>query len=171
MLSFILPASLILSFLFLSMTHPLTAGLTLLLQTTLVATITGLAYPSFWFSYILFLIFLGGMLVLFIYVASIASNEQFKFNFKALLLAGGFSFFFSALAFLLDPILTPNKTATPVSSLAYKFNMSDSAFQISPIYNTPSCPFTLYIICYLLLVLIMIVKIMNIFSSPLRVSN
>lgn len=29
-----------------------------------------------WFSYILFLIFLGGIIVLFIYICSVASNEQ-----------------------------------------------------------------------------------------------
>ncbi len=142
-----------------------------MLQTTLVATITGLACPSFWFSYILFLIFLGGILVLFIYVASIASNEQFKFNLKTLLLSLRLRFFLSALAFLLDPTLTSNKIITPISSLTYKFNLSDSAFQISSIYNVPSYSFTLFIICYLLLALIIIVKIINIFSSPLRVSN
>nr|QFG40094.1 NADH dehydrogenase subunit 6 [Munidopsis verrilli] len=171
MLSFILPVNITLSFLFLSMTHPLTAGLTLLLQTALVATIAGLACPSFWFSYTLFLIFLGGMLVLFIYVASIASNEQFKFNLKTTLLSLNLSFFFSLLTFLLDPTLTSNKTITPVSSLAYKLNVNDSASQISPIYNTPAYSFTLLVICYLLLTLIMIVKIMTNFSSPLRVAN
>ena len=49
-------------------------GLTLLIQTILVSIISGLITKTFWFSYILFLVFLGGILVLFIYVTSLASN-------------------------------------------------------------------------------------------------
>jgi len=52
----------------------------LILQTLLVALISGLIIDRFWFSYILVLIFLGGILILFIYVAALASNEQINMN-------------------------------------------------------------------------------------------
>nr|QNV11699.1 NADH dehydrogenase subunit 6 [Rhamphomyia barbata] len=68
------------SFIFMQMNHPLAMGLMLLMQTFLICLITGLMTKSFWFSYILFLIFLGGMLVLFIYVTSLASNEMFSMS-------------------------------------------------------------------------------------------
>lgn len=63
---------------FLSANHPLIIGLILLAQTITIALFTGLTLSSFWFSYILILVFLGGILILFIYVASIASNEKFS---------------------------------------------------------------------------------------------
>nr|ALO77346.1 NADH deshydrogenase subunit 6 [Chirotenon longimanus] len=71
-----------LSSMFMFLKHPLSLGLTLLLQTILVALISGLLNSSFWFSYIIFLILVGGLMILFIYMTSVASNEKFKFSFK-----------------------------------------------------------------------------------------
>nr|YP_010352242.1 NADH dehydrogenase subunit 6 [Reticulitermes dabieshanensis]UOL50336.1 NADH dehydrogenase subunit 6 [Reticulitermes dabieshanensis] len=59
------------------MKHPLAMGMMLLLQTMMTCMISGTMYKSFWFSYILFMIMIGGMLVLFMYMTSLASNEMF----------------------------------------------------------------------------------------------
>lgn len=48
----------------------------------MVAIITGLYNYNYWYSYIIFLIIVGGMLVLFIYITRIASNEKFKYSNK-----------------------------------------------------------------------------------------
>nr|AHH92971.1 NADH dehydrogenase subunit 6 [Lethe dura] len=55
--------------------HPISMGLLILLHTLLICLLLGMLINSYWFSYILFLVFLGGLLVLFIYISSIASNE------------------------------------------------------------------------------------------------
>lgn len=60
--------------------HPLSIGLNLLIQTILIAIITGLISLNFWISYLLFLVIVGGMLILFIYITRIASNEKFYFS-------------------------------------------------------------------------------------------
>lgn len=52
----------------------------LLFYTRVVGLITGLMGGSYWFSYILVLVFLGGVLVLFLYMTSLASNEKFEFT-------------------------------------------------------------------------------------------
>ena len=57
------------------LTHPLAMGLTLIIQTALAAVIAGIIARTFWFSYLLILIFLGGILILFIYVSTLAPNE------------------------------------------------------------------------------------------------
>nr|YP_010470985.1 NADH dehydrogenase subunit 6 [Allogalathea elegans]UVF62814.1 NADH dehydrogenase subunit 6 [Allogalathea elegans] len=168
-LLFILPIIIMVSLLFLTMTHPLSTGLTLLGQTILIAAASGLTSNSFWFSYILFLIFLGAMLVLFIYVASIASNEQFSFNFKAFVLFMLVSSL-SLIMIFFDQILMSNKISSFASSLPSSYIFWTNSLQISPIYNMPSFQFTIFIILYLLLTLIVIVKIMNMYSSPLRLS-
>nr|APX40327.1 NADH dehydrogenase subunit 6 [Altica ericeti] len=68
------------NFMFLFVSHPLTNGCILLIQTILIALLSGLLNLNFWYSYMIFLIMIGGLLILFIYMTSIASNEKFKFN-------------------------------------------------------------------------------------------
>lgn len=64
--------------------NPLVLGLIIIAQALLVALFNSIFFPSFWFSYMLILIYLGGLLVLFIYVSSLASNEQINSSFKPL---------------------------------------------------------------------------------------
>nr|BBB16294.1 NADH dehydrogenase subunit 6 [Pagurus gracilipes] len=168
MLYLILPIIIMFSLSFMRVAHPLSAGLVLLIQTTLVAIASGTLNKTFWFSYILFLIFLGGMLVLFIYVASLASNEQFSIDLVFFSISLTIICFISLLLIMLDPIILSNKMTMIYSSLMneYKFN-SNSLFN-SPIYNAPTAFFTFFIISYLLLALLVVVKIMKSSSSPLR---
>nr|ASS30699.1 NADH dehydrogenase subunit 6 [Stemonopa insignis] len=165
-----LPLIITLSILFLRLPHPLTAGLTLLIQTTLIAPSSGLILKSFWFGYILFLIFLGGMLVLFIYVASLAPNEQFKFNTKMLMSATLFSLTLILTLIILDPILLTNKTMLPPSSISTDLKANITSSITSFIYNNSSAMSTFFIISYLLLALLIVVKVVSVFSKPLRTS-
>lgn len=168
MMLFTLPVVLILSFLFTRLSHPLSLGLTLLTQTIFISLTVGVSTYSFWFSYILFIIFLGGMLVLFIYVASLASNEVFSFSLVTFLIYSSTFIFISFLLIFLDPLATPSLTSLPTSSLS---TIISTPFITRWIYNTPSIRFTLFIISYLLLTLVVIVKIVNLFKGPLRLSN
>nr|QIS62915.1 NADH dehydrogenase subunit 6 [Tubuca rosea] len=164
MLLLTLPLLLSFSILFTQLSHPLAMGLVLLIQTLLISISLGLSSFSFWFSYILFLIFLGGMLVLFIYVASIASNEAFVPS-SSYLLFFFLATFFSMMLMFLDPIMTSSSSSLPWSSFSFSASIPSV---ISWIYNTPSMNFTIFIICYLLLMLIIVVKIINLFKGPLR---
>nr|YP_010952875.1 NADH dehydrogenase subunit 6 [Quadrella coronata]WMQ53295.1 NADH dehydrogenase subunit 6 [Quadrella coronata] len=163
-----IPSLLLLSFLFTQASHPLMLGMILLLQTILISVTAGISTFSFWFSYILFMIFLGGMLVLFIYVASLASNEYFFISFKM------FKFYFfilmllTLLYFFLDPLFTPFLSSLPSSSI---YNYASTPSNISWIYSTSFMKFTLFIIMYLLLTLIVVVKIANFTKGPLRLLN
>nr|YP_010834655.1 NADH dehydrogenase subunit 6 [Coryphella verrucosa]WFQ82023.1 NADH dehydrogenase subunit 6 [Coryphella verrucosa] len=44
-------------------------------------------FTSFWYSYILFLIYVGGLLVLFIYICLVSSNFPLKVSFEGLVIA------------------------------------------------------------------------------------
>lgn len=153
---------------FINITHPLAMGIILLLQTLAICAITALINFHVWFSYILFLIFLGGILVLFIYITSLASNEIFQFSFKIV------AFFFITvssgifLAIILDPLLLDFKIA---SSDIHKYigNIyNNQMVLIGNIYSTNTINTTLFIILYLLLTLIVVVKITYTFLGPLR---
>nr|AVN67483.1 NADH dehydrogenase subunit 6 [Nauphoeta cinerea] len=161
----IISSSTLISIMFTQMNHPLAMGLMLLIQTTLIVMITGFMSQSFWFSYILFLIFLGGMLVLFIYVTSLASNEMFSL-----------STYLIILVVLLFPILmyTFNSNYMLKSQENLDISMSLNPMTNLPLiklYNLPTNIITILLASYLFLTLIAVVKITNIFYGPLRQLN
>nr|BDL61489.1 NADH dehydrogenase subunit 6 [Arcotheres sp. GK-2022] len=161
------PLLLFLTLLFTQLSHPLAMGLILLIQTTLISLSIGFSTFSFWVSYILFLIFLGGMLILFIYIASLASNEYFSFSIFNLILSSSIVTMLMFVLNFTDQMFF--STPTLISS-SLNFSMS-TPLSINWIYNTPLMNFTIFIILYLLLTLIVVVKIINLFKGPLRLTN
>nr|UYR22037.1 NADH dehydrogenase subunit 6 [Carcinus maenas] len=166
-MTMMIPITLIFSFLFTRLVHPLSMGLVLLIQTIVISLMAGLSAPSFWFSYILFLIFLGGMLVLFIYVSSLASNESFSFSLMAFLGASLALLALLVVFTFLDFATFPMVAAAP-SSVSEFYSTS---MIISWIYNKNLMIFTLFIILYLLLTLVVVVKMTSLFKGPLRLSS
>nr|WMQ53347.1 NADH dehydrogenase subunit 6 [Portunus armatus] len=162
-----IPFILLLSVLFTRLSHPLSMGLTLLIQTILISLTAGLSTYSYWFSYILFMIFLGGMLVLFIYVTSLASNEPFFFSWSAFSMSIAILSALMPLVIFWDSLVGSTMTQLPLSSFSFD---SSNVFIISWIYSFNLMNFTLYIILYLLLTLVVVVKITNLFKGPLRLS-
>ena len=156
--------------LFTRLVHPLAIGLLLLLQTILICCTTGLSNISFWFSYILFLIFLGGMLVLFIYVTSLASNEIFKPSVISLLAITIVSSTRRLFLFL-DPIIISQNNLIKISSFILDFHYCKDTQLINTIYNSTNINITIFIVFYLLLTLIVVVKITDSFFGPLRLSS
>nr|UJH93376.1 NADH dehydrogenase subunit 6 [Conogethes pinicolalis] len=163
------------SFLMLFLYHPLSMGLMILMQTLLTCIISSIFLSTYWFSYILFLTFLGGLLVLFIYVSSIASNEIFKISFNMKIL-------FSLMIFIIFiiSILSINNLFWMnfnINNLEIKnfFNMflffnNENKINLNKLYNNQTFLMMMMMIIYLFITLIAIVKITNIFFGPLRSS-
>uniref|UniRef100_A0AAU7YRF0 NADH-ubiquinone oxidoreductase chain 6 n=1 Tax=Potamanthus sp. 02WZ10 TaxID=3126548 RepID=A0AAU7YRF0_9INSE len=149
--------------------HPLAMGLTLLFQTTLISLISGLMAPTFWFSYILFLVFLGGMLVLFIYVTSLASNEMFSISAKAFLLSTSIAVTAFMMTLIMDPLL--NMESLSYISLNHNPEMDILPSLMFKFYNSSSSTLTILLVTYLFLTLLAVVSITNIYQGPLRPSN
>nr|YP_009487651.1 NADH dehydrogenase subunit 6 [Bironella hollandi]AWB98326.1 NADH dehydrogenase subunit 6 [Bironella hollandi] len=169
----IMTISLIMSFIFLQMKHPLSMGLMLLIQTFLTCLLTGIYMKTFWFSYILFLVFLGGMLILFIYVTSLSSNEMFSLSFKLSFLSIMMFMMFNIILLLLDNSLLDhfinNMEMEKFSSLNNLIN--ENILILNKMYNFPSNMITLLLINYLFLTLLVTVKITKKFYGPLRPMN
>nr|WGO58013.1 NADH dehydrogenase subunit 6 [Rhabdoblatta densimaculata] len=161
---FIMIISSMLSIIFTQMNHPLAMGLILLSQTISISIITGMLTQSFWFSYILFLIFLGGMLVLFIYVTSLASNEMFTMSTKLLLVMSTILPMLILIYKVFSPILVNQET------LNYLMLNNTTSLPLIKLYNQPTSIITIMLAMYLFLTLIAVVKITNIFKGPLRQS-
>nr|ANZ03458.1 NADH dehydrogenase subunit 6 [Drosophila suzukii] len=161
------------SIIFLNMIHPLALGLTLLIQTIFVCLISGLMTKSFWYSYILFLIFLGGMLVLFIYVTSLASNEMFNLSIKLTLFSSLILFMMLILSFIVDKtsislFLMNNEMESIIKMNSY---FTENSLSLNKLYNFPTNFITILLMNYLLITLIVVVKITKLFKGPIRMMS
>nr|YP_009239740.1 NADH dehydrogenase subunit 4L [Chilo sacchariphagus]AMM06341.1 NADH dehydrogenase subunit 4L [Chilo sacchariphagus] len=163
------------SFFMIFLYHPLSMGLMILIQTLMICLISGMIIKTYWFSYILFLTFLGGLLVMFIYISSIASNEMFKLSmnmflmfFLMCLLIIYISYIFKNNLMWLN--LSINNDMNQFFNLFMFFN-NENKLNLSKLYNSQTFMMMLMMIIYLFITLIAIVKITNIFYGPLRPSN
>nr|YP_009528530.1 NADH dehydrogenase subunit 6 [Parasarpa zayla]AYN60688.1 NADH dehydrogenase subunit 6 [Parasarpa zayla] len=154
--------------------HPFAMGLLILIQTFIICLLSGMLINTYWFSYILFLIFLGGLLVLFIYVSSVASNELFKIKLQIKI-----SFIYILFIMFFSILFKNNLTWMNFSFNDEMINFFNSIlffnneynFNLSKLYNKQNYFLMMMMIIYLFITLIAIVKITNIFFGPLRSFN
>nr|YP_010250892.1 NADH dehydrogenase subunit 6 [Ips calligraphus]QTV76826.1 NADH dehydrogenase subunit 6 [Ips calligraphus] len=149
----------IMSCIFMFLKHPLALGGILFFQTALAALSSNLLFMNSWYSYILFLIMIGGMLILFIYMTSIASNEKFftPSKWKILIVWLIISIFILFYLFLLkDPMLEKM-----INSKWIFFWLSENfkPWTLSKFFNEPFYQTIIFLMIYLFLTLIAIVKI------------
>nr|ALO76518.1 NADH deshydrogenase subunit 6 [Chrysolagria sp. CHR01] len=145
---------LVLSFFFIILNHPISMGMVLLIQTLMVSMLTLIMFKNSWFSYMIFLILVGGMLVLFMYMTSVASNEKFKLNFSVSLMI---------MIVALISFLLLNLKLEFFTNSKFDFMLTLSKF-IQPM----SMMILLFLMIYLLVCMIGIVKISFINQGPLR---
>nr|WOR80781.1 NADH dehydrogenase subunit 6 [Pyrocoelia sp.] len=154
---------------FMFMEHPMSMGLMLLTQTILISMMTSIIGINSWFSYILFLIMIGGMLILFTYMTSVASNEMFKYSNKLMIMISmsGVSMIY---------ILMKKKSFI----YYFTFNNTDSflfsnqeyfSIVLAKFLSFPMMFIWLILIIYLLITMIAVVKITMIKYGPLRQMN
>nr|YP_009406963.1 NADH dehydrogenase subunit 6 [Typhlatya mitchelli]ASA39486.1 NADH dehydrogenase subunit 6 [Typhlatya mitchelli] len=157
------------SIVFTKITHPLAMGAILLAQTSIIAFLMTFVLKTTWFSYILFLIFLGAMLVLFIYVASLAPNEPLYLSYLMISIIFT-SMLLSAIFIILDPILLSHSSFFENTASNLTPMLTPTTSFLNPMYNPSSMKMTLFLILYLLLTLVVVVKITATHFGPLRLS-
>nr|UHM24570.1 NADH dehydrogenase subunit 6 [Papilio machaon annae] len=163
------------SIIMLFLNHPLSMGLMILIQTLIICLLSGMLINSYWFSYILFLVFLGGLLVLFIYVSSVASNELFNMNF----FLKNIMFFLLIMSLFLSFNYMNNLNWMNFSFNYEMKNMTnffifinnENKINLSKLYNNQNYMLMMMLITYLFITLVAIVKITNIFYGPIRSIN
>nr|QRW36355.1 NADH dehydrogenase subunit 6 [Hydroporus sp. IBE<ESP> AN585] len=162
--------NLMFSMIFLFMNHPMSMGLILMVQTILIVLITGLYSYSFWFSYILFLIMIGGMLILFMYMTSLASNEKFKIS-KNIIIIMMMMMLILIISYNNDSLLLEyiNKNSNFMESLNNLMMLkNENSLSLYMLYNNPNFLINILMINYLLITLIAVIKITKSNNGPLR---
>ena len=139
--------------------HPVIFISLILLQTVILRISIWITSSCSWFSFILFLIFLGGLIVLFIYITSLASNELLTHNMHTLNI-------YSLISITsLWMILFNNKN---LERIHHKENNILNFF--IDIYSESLINIITLVIVYLLLTLIIAVKISNKKEAPIKSS-
>nr|QUI76269.1 NADH dehydrogenase subunit 6 [Cloeon dipterum] len=154
---------------FMRLSHPISMGVVLILHTFIVGVATGVMADNFIYSYILFLVILGGVLVLFIYMTSLVSNEMFYFSWVDVMLAmvvlvlGGMF-----VLFIMAPLgsLLVNLELLPPSICGETLMVG-----LEKLYSNYTFLLTLFLIIYLLYVLLVCVSIVGVKTGPLRKFN
>nr|YP_009692251.1 NADH dehydrogenase subunit 6 [Anthonomus eugenii]QEH58456.1 NADH dehydrogenase subunit 6 [Anthonomus eugenii] len=153
------------SIMFMFMNHPLSLGGVLLAQTIVVCLFSSKFYFNYWFSYIIFLIMIGGMLVMFIYMTSLASNEKFIMP-KFMLVF----WFIMILILSLSMILSDNFLSNLISSSSVNLEqtITTNNLTLNKYFNYPYMQMMIFLIFYLLVTLIATVKIIDKTLGTLR---
>nr|YP_009228554.1 NADH dehydrogenase subunit 6 [Aculamprotula tientsinensis]ALP29950.1 NADH dehydrogenase subunit 6 [Aculamprotula tientsinensis] len=149
------------TYMMLSMTlpmHPLSLGIMVLLLAFLNCTLIATISP--WYSYMLFFIFIGGMLVMFAYIASLSPNMTFSVNnpLMPIMLT-----LFSLFSFK-DSKLTSNYQTN--AELAISIN--DTTQTLSFLYMEKGISCVILLACMLLFTMVASVKICKPKSGALR---
>nr|AEP27621.1 NADH dehydrogenase subunit 6 [Brachytemnus porcatus] len=166
MLAYLFTLSWIFAMIFIFLNHPLSLGSILLIQTILVTLTTSSFYMNSWFGYILFLVMIGGMLVMFLYMTSIASNEKFKLPKKMMISA----IFIITILFLLFIIINDDFFSFLINYMKVNFTQSNlpSKTALKKFFSFPDMQMMIVLMIYLFITLIASVKIVGKSKNTLR---
>nr|ATD52971.1 NADH dehydrogenase subunit 6 [Phlogotettix sp. EMHAU-2015-Zz052705] len=141
------------------MKTPMSMGVLLLTYTMLTTFLMSKMLTSSWMSMIIFLMLIGGLLILFMYMSSIASNEKFTPNIMIMLVT-------------LIIIIPIEEMMNEIQINEKEENLiKEETMTLTKIYNEKSMLITLMMFIYLLLTMIVVTKIIKIYKGPLRSKN
>nr|ATD51680.1 NADH dehydrogenase subunit 6 [Taharana fasciana] len=135
--------------------NPMQMGMILLMQTMLTTMLMNKMLPSSWFSLITFIMMIGGLLILFTYMSSVASNEKIMIKYN--------------LTFITIIIMMPldEMMMMKTNYMENSINMIEN-ISLSKMFNNKTLYMSMYMIMYLLLTMIMVSKMIKTYKGPLR---
>nr|YP_009472970.1 NADH dehydrogenase subunit 6 [Neolethaeus assamensis]AST10200.1 NADH dehydrogenase subunit 6 [Neolethaeus assamensis] len=152
-----------LTIMFMTTKHPLSLGIIIIAQTLNIAMMTGMYMGTFWFSYIIVITMISGMLVLFIYMASVASNEKFLPSIKL-----SMTMFLMIMISSITQYIYPTEKMEQLN-IKTDLNVEDTSLLL--LFNTNSTLLTMTMVLYLLFSMTVISYIVNIYEGPLRTNK
>nr|WRY72510.1 NADH dehydrogenase subunit 6 [Zyginella mandali] len=140
--------------------NPMSMGMVLLAQTMMMILVINKMMITSWFAMITFLMLVGGLLILFTYMSSIASNEKFKIKINLMMI-------FIIMMLLTDEMMISNQTNDKLQIL----HTNNIDLSLTKVYNNKSMLITILLVLYLLLTMIVVTKLVKHFKGPLRSFN
>nr|QZZ18367.1 NADH dehydrogenase subunit 6 [Yangisunda tiani] len=149
----------IISTMTLTLNNPMALGFMLMTQTMLMIFIMNKMMSSSWFAMITFMMMIGGLLIMFMYMSSIASNEKFKMKINLMIIL-------MIMIIMTDEMIMENQIYEPMNIGFMEFN-----FSLTKFYNKKSMMMTILLVMYLLLTMISVTKLVKHHKGPLRAMN
>nr|QWZ47766.1 NADH dehydrogenase subunit 6 [Loxocephala perpunctata] len=145
--------------------HPISLGSMLIFQTMLISIYMTKNLKSTWFSYILFITMIGGMMVMFMYMASIASNEKKFYNMINMLIL------MTIMIMIMKMMMKKDKTMDMFNKInEFKFNSNEDEEikSLSKFFNKSKSKITIFMMTLLFMMMIIVTNISNTFEGPLK---
>ncbi|YP_002889393.1 NADH dehydrogenase subunit 6 (mitochondrion) [Cephus cinctus] len=164
---------LILLILMIKSIHPIEMMIYLIMFSIIMCLKTSLLYKNFWFSYMLFLTMIGGILVLFLYFVSTASNEKYQLNdnlnIKFLTIMISISFILMFIMYVFDYFSINMIELNMNHNLIIKMNnwSNSNSYNMHQMFNN-NYKVTLMTMIYLLFTLFSVMKMCMKMYGPLR---
>ncbi|KAG8338751.1 NADH dehydrogenase subunit 6 (mitochondrion) [Homalodisca vitripennis] len=138
--------------------NPMSMGMMLIVQTLFMCMLMNKMMITTWFMMITFLMMIGGLMILFMYMSSIASNEKFKLNMNMTL---------TMIIFIIisDEMMNENQV---MDKLELSENNPMEKISMIKLYNEKSMIITMIMVMFLLLTMISTTKIVKLHEGPLR---
>nr|YP_010610886.1 NADH dehydrogenase subunit 6 [Nabicerus dentimus]WAP91707.1 NADH dehydrogenase subunit 6 [Nabicerus dentimus] len=143
------------------MKTPMTMGVMLMTQTMLMTMLMNKMMTTSWMTMITFLMMIGGLLILFIYMSSIASNEKFKINMKMMII--------TVITVMMTEEMIQDMQINETQNIINIEYMEQ--LSLNKLYNKKSMMITLIMVLYLLLTMIVVTKLVKHYEGPLRSKN
>nr|UBS91940.1 NADH dehydrogenase subunit 6 [Anagonalia melichari] len=140
--------------------NPMSMGMILLMQTIIMSMMISKMMFTSWFTMITFLMMVGGLLILFTYMSSIASNEKFKLKLNLTIIT-------ILMMWISEEMMYENQ----INEMQKMMIMKTENFSMIKLYNKKSMIITMILVLYLLLTMITISKIVKHHEGPLRSKN
>nr|AQT38506.1 NADH dehydrogenase subunit 6 [Anodontites trapesialis] len=138
--------------------HPLSLGIMILCLALFSCTLTAMSNP--WYAYMLFFVYIGGMLVMFAYIASLSPNSTFSINTQMSLLTS-----IPLIILNMKYHQYPNNSQVP-NSITKTNELTEQTFTF--LYTQSGSTLLILLALILLLTMIIVVKMCNLSSGPLR---
>nr|APU89541.1 NADH dehydrogenase subunit 6 [Porcellio dilatatus petiti] len=149
---------LVLSICVVLMNSPQITVVSLVVQAFMVSLLSGFL-NNIWYSYILFLVFLGGMLVVFIYISSLASSEKVDKEYMLILKM-------VLMALLLSSMMVYSNSSWMLMNISHLFYTESKV--IHTLVFSSAYSLYIFVVGYLLLSLWIVCVLVKMLSGPLR---
>lgn len=116
-----------------------------------------------WLSYLLIIVFLRGLIVLFIYITSLSSNEPFYFSYFSLVVLVVVNFFWPLVG-----LVSKGFSLMPLVRRLKNYSSGFILDLVNKTYRTLSIDLTVVMIIYLFVTLVVTVKISSLRRVPLK---
>nr|YP_010381602.1 NADH dehydrogenase subunit 6 [Neosymplana vittatum]UDL71977.1 NADH dehydrogenase subunit 6 [Neosymplana vittatum] len=148
------------------MSHPISLGFILLIQTILISVNLFNSLESSWYSYILFITIIGGMMVMFMYMASISSNEKFEMmNLKIIMFL---LTIFVLFMYTFNKTNLMNEMSTNMKEKKIIFQEFQEVKSTFKLFNFSKNKITILLLMILLITMISVTSISSSFEGPLK---